>query len=182
MATLGQIMGSIPGAGDAQKYVGGPSAPRTGNQPLTLGNYLKEPKKWQKVLGIIGDGLQAAAGGRGTFMPYLQSQRQQALEAQQAFDLAESEYQGKLVIEQYKRANPEPEKPTPFMRNYEWLLKDDPVAAANYKSRQTNDVIFRPGPDGQSRRTWFSWLRMPCVLLQGSSFSWFSRPASDTRP
>ena len=68
-------------------------------------------KGWE-IMGIIGDALQAAGGGRPTYMPMVQEQRQLETEGRQR--LAERQAERQAIMQQwiaqqdYKRQNPDP--------------------------------------------------------------------------
>ena len=113
-------------------------------------------KGWM-ALGIIGDALQAMDGGQGTYMPAMIDMREQAakerarlneirMRQQQAIEDRQSRMADAIALKQWERDNP---GPTEFQRNYQWLDQTDKKAAASYKSRMTNDVTWRQGPDGQ---------------------------------
>lgn len=120
-----------------------PAATALGARPDT------GPKTWQKVVGTLGDALQALGGGQGTFLPMLLEAQRRAEEQQQAYDMAEKQFGYKLKLAQWERDNPKPEQPTDFQRNYDWLAQKFPEKASDYLSRQTNDTLWRQGPDGQ---------------------------------
>lgn len=75
------------------------------------GAFAQGGKGWQ-IMGIIGDALQAAGGGRPTYMPMVQEQQQ--LETQGRQRLAERQAEQKAQLQQaltlaaFKRANPDP--------------------------------------------------------------------------
>lgn len=152
MATLGELM--LPTTTLGQLI--GASAPGTTNVPQvtpatpppaapTLASYMKQPKDWQKILGIIGDALQTAGGGRGSFVPMLQAQREKAAEQQQAYDLAERKFNNERHLAQMKAA-----EPPALAQNYNWWNALDPQSKAAFAQYQ--DVVqpkFVTGPDGQ---------------------------------
>ncbi|NBT33882.1 MAG: hypothetical protein EBT13_18805, partial [Rhodobacteraceae bacterium] len=82
------------------------------------------------------------------FVPYMQAQQERAMEQQQAYDMAEREFQNRLAIEKYKRENPE----SPAMaKNFQWFEKLSPEQQAAFE-RYQNIVQpdFVTGPDGQT--------------------------------
>lgn len=108
-------------------------------------------------LGLIGDALQSMDGGRGTYMPAMLDMREQAAREKARLDQVRAQAEAKaqdrvnarndwVWQQEWHRENP---APTEFQRNYDWLAGTNPQAAASYMSRQTNDVTWRQGPDGQ---------------------------------
>lgn len=148
MATLKDFLATPATQGTRSVMPGDQPLP----QPTTIRDLLtyKDPKTWQKVLGIIGDGLQVAGGGRASFMPTLQAQRQHDADIQQEWNLAEMKGQQDIerfkAQKQYERDNP---APTEFQRNYQWLQTEHPDQAGDYLSRQTDNTVWRQGPDGR---------------------------------
>lgn len=75
------------------------------------GAFSRGGKGWE-ILGIIGDGLQTAGGGRPTYAPFIQEQQQ--LETQGRQRLAERQAERQAMMQQwiaqqdYKRLNPDP--------------------------------------------------------------------------
>lgn len=144
MATLGELM--LPTTTLGQLI--GASAPGTTNVPQvtpatpppaapTLASYMKQPKDWQKILGIIGDALQTAGGGRGSFVPMLQAQREKAAEQQQAYDLAERKFEYDKQLEALKDHRPA------IQQNLDWFKSLGPEDRQAFSQLQdlTNPLI-----------------------------------------
>lgn len=92
---------------------GQPGLPEIGRLPGVKGPgaFGQGGKGWQ-IMGIIGDALQAASGGRPTYMPMVQEQQQ--LETQGRQRLAERQAERQAMMQEwiaqqdYKRQNPDP--------------------------------------------------------------------------
>lgn len=68
-------------------------APLPGVKPRTWG---EGGKGWQ-IMGIIGDALQAASGGRPTYMPFVQEQQQMETEGRQRLAERQAEREARLA-------------------------------------------------------------------------------------
>jgi len=129
-------------------------------QKITLKDMIgyREPKTWQKVLGIIGDGLQIAGGGRASYMPGIQAERQRQQEFEQAWNLAEMQGQREnarwLGQKQWEREHPAPTD----LENYMRAAGIDPASDEGkgmfkQKAQNTaNPPVWRQGPDMQFYR------------------------------
>ena len=135
MPTLGDTMQQHA---NQPVYGGAATANRGGGRKIRLAD----------ILGIIGDGLAVWGGGRASYGPAIREDRLLRDQLQQRYDLAEYQNNLERANKKWEWAN-KPETPTEMQRNYEWLLGTDPEAAKNYKSRQTNDTLWRQGPDGR---------------------------------
>ena len=147
---------NIPGASDmlGSPYTGGP-VPQSYDEELQAGP-IKEPamppaikpkafgkggKAW-KILGIIGDALQTAGGGRATYAPAM-------LDLQERVD-AERKWQAQLdqqmQIAQMRLAKGP--NPTQLQLNYEYARQQDPgMTFAKFMSMYHPQFIS--GADGQ---------------------------------
>lgn len=147
---------NIPGASDmlGSPYMRGP-VPQSYDEELQAGPF-KEPamppaikpkafgkggKAW-KILGIIGDALQTAGGGRATYAPAM-------LDLQEKVD-AERKWQAQLdqqmQIAQMRLAKGP--NPTQLQLNYEYARQQDPgMTFAKFMAMYHPQFIS--GPDGQ---------------------------------
>lgn len=81
------------------------------SKALKPGLFGKGGDGW-KAIGILGDALQIAGGGRATWMPFMQGREQQDREAAQAMDLAriKAQYKSPTSLQQnlayYRQINP----------------------------------------------------------------------------
>lgn len=109
----------------------------------------------QYVFAGLQDFLQRRMGEQPTGVSNLmqrQMAEQQAVaqasqaQLQRAQDLAD--FEAKEGI----KAKYETRKPTSLQQNYEWLLENQPEAAASYLERMTDNSEYRVGPDGRFYR------------------------------
>lgn len=124
-------------------------APLPGVKPRTWG---EGGKGWQ-IMGIIGDALQAASGGRPTYMPFVQEQQQMETEGRQR--LAERQAERKAMLEQwmaqqdYKRQNPEPTGMESDLAAWNRMTPDQRAQYAQMQDVRTPIAVS--GPQGTYR-------------------------------
>lgn len=121
-------------------------APLPGVKPSTFG---KGGRGWE-IMGIIGDALQAAGGGRPTYMPMVQEERQ--LETQGRQRLAERQAERKADRDEwlYREQNKRPTN-NDTAADYEYIAsKLGPTAATRWLEGKTDPVVSIPLPGGQT--------------------------------
>lgn len=148
---------NIAGASDmlASTYMGAAPVPQAADQEFQIAPMKDpamppaiKPKAWGKggkawkILGIIGDALQTAGGGRATYMPAM-------LDLQEKVD-AERKWQAQLdqqmQIAQMRLAKGP--NPTQLQLNYEYARQQDPsITFAKFMAMYHPQFIS--GPDGQ---------------------------------
>jgi len=88
MGGFGNLLSGVPGAVD----FGGDLSNPAPSVPAAIkpGAWSKDGKAW-KILGIIGDAMQAATGGQGTYLPaFMDLQKQTADERKRQQELAQA--------------------------------------------------------------------------------------------
>ena len=104
---------------------------------------------WQ-ILGIIGDALQTAGGGQGTYMPYVAKQQELETEGRQRLaELLERQrqrqedrdaaLQGQMQLHDYRTQNP---GPTNAQKEYEWARTQPGMENVSYQDWVAN--YYRP--------------------------------------
>lgn len=125
-------------------------------QEAKPGAWSKGGKAWQ-ILGIIGDGLQVAGGGKGTFMPAfldMQEQARKERETQQKLAAEAAAISGLDLTPQQQAAvragvaNYGDFKPktNDTINDFEWYKTLSPEDRALYHKMKP---VYRQGPDGQ---------------------------------
>lgn len=138
--TLGQLMQSAPGTTNVPTV----SPQQVATASPTLGDAIKKPKiQWWQIAGVLGDALQAANGGKGSFVPEFLDQREKQAELQQNYDLAERKFNNELEVARYNRDHP---APTSFQQNVGYLQQNYPDRVDSYVSKETNDTLWRQDP------------------------------------
>ncbi|GLV28198.1 hypothetical protein TomTYG75_07210 [Sphingobium sp. TomTYG75] len=128
-------------------------APLPGVKPSTFG---RGGKGWE-IMGIIGDALQAAGGGRPTFMPAQMEQQQ--LETQGRQRLAERQADRQAALQdwmyqqQYKATNPGPEELPGDAKLLNWYSSLPDAKKAQYAAfKDVQSPLAVSGPDGRVTR------------------------------
>lgn len=109
----------------------------------------KRPSTGRMIAGSIGDALQNWSGGRGTFLPGLQQQREMAQRQAQYQQQRADKFADWKAQADYERLNPKAGGGTALQQNYEYLKTIDPNAAESYLRTQTTaPPIVQTNPDG----------------------------------
>lgn len=160
-----------PMFGNPMERYGAPQAtPGIGDgmtQPTPMMSAVRAPAQEQQRkpgLGtrLFGQGWEDKAFALGGIMQgdpsgvYMMRQDERAQqEAAQAARMAELKRAQELADFEAKegiKAKYETRKPTSLQQNYEWLLENQPDAAASYLERMTDNSEYRVGPDGRFYR------------------------------
>ena len=113
------------------------------------GAFAKGGKGWE-ILGIIGDALQTAGGGRATYAPYVMNQRELETEGRQKLAQMieaakqrqadrEAALQGQMQLHDYRAQNP---GPTNAQKEYEWARTQPGMENVSYQDWVAN--YYRP--------------------------------------
>lgn len=116
------------------------------------GAFSQGGKGWE-IMGIIGDALQAAGGGRPTYMPMVQEQKQLETEGRQRLAERQAERQALMqqwiAQQQWKKANPDPSS---METDLEAWNRMSPEQRAQYAAMQdVKSPIAVSGPQGTYR-------------------------------
>lgn len=127
--------------------------PLPGVKPSTFG---RGGKGWE-IMGIIGDALQAAGGGRPTFMPAQMEQQQLETQGRQRLAERQAERQAALqdwmYQQQYKAANPGPEDLPGDAKLLNWYNGLPDAEKAKYAAfKDVQSPLAVSGPDGRVTR------------------------------
>lgn len=143
---------ATPGFGDgvirhtAQERVDHQPAP----EPQKPG-FLGKGGTGRAIAGTIGDYLMQRQGMDPVYAPTMMMQQQQEAAARQA-QLQRAQEMADFEAKEGIKAKYETRKPTSLQQNYEWLLENQPEAAASYLERMTDNSEYRVGPDGRFYR------------------------------
>jgi hypothetical protein len=135
---------------------GMPEMPTNIRQPKAFG---RGGKGWQ-IVGLIGDALQAAGGGKGTYLPYIAEQQQMESRAREKLlEIIEARRQKAedrtaaledwKVKEQWQRDNPAPVSDARTLEWWQSLPEDQKRAYA--EMQDVRQPIAVTGPQGTER-------------------------------
>ena len=124
------------------------SAPGAGlvQQDAVIPTY-KKPTTGQMIAGTIGDALQNWSGGRGTFLPAMQQQREMAQQAQMYQQQRADQYTDWERKQQYEAAHPTAAKDDAFTLTLRNAGIDPESAQAKSLYMQRAQTLASPAPN-----------------------------------
>lgn len=130
----------------------------------------KKPTTAQFIAGTVGDALQNWSGGRGTFLPAIQMQQQQAAEAAQYQQQRADDYTDWERKQQYAAANPGPVKDDTFTSTLRAAGIDPASAQGMALYRQRAATLAAPAPNFVSDGAGGGrWVQPPAMGLGGGA-------------
>lgn len=108
-------------------------------------------KGWENKAFALGGIMQGDPTGAYMMRQDERAQQESAQAARMA-DLKRAQELADFETKEGIKAKYETRKPTSLQQNYEWLLENQPEAAASYLERMTDNSEYRVGPDGRFYR------------------------------
>lgn len=130
----------------------------------------KKPTTGQLIAGTIGDTLQNWAGGRGTFLPGLQAQQQQAAETAQYQQRRADDYTDWERKQQYEAAHPKAPNDDAFTQTLRNAGIDPASAQGRTLYMQRAQTLASPAPNFVSDGAGGGrWVQPPAAGMMGAA-------------